>query len=435
MSSQLAPGAPHHSPRRSVLVHDNAASQPTRDRNDNEISHCILIVVPTLDAGAADAGAVALTRILAAAGHRPLVVSRPGRLVADVTAAGGEFIALNTATLNPATMLRRAATLIRLTRERRCIAIHALGRASAWSAVIAARLTGTPLVTSWYKGFREQNVFKRLYNRIMVSGDRVTAVSEQIAQLINDRYGTPWDRIAVVPAAIDLETFNPDHVRRDRVEALRRAWGVRRDTKVILVTGRILRRKGHHTVVQAARQLKERGVKNFLFVFVGEDRGHTHYTGELWDLVLATGTVDVIRMAAPVADMAAAYAAATVVVSAAIQPEGLQRAILEAQAMARPVIVSDLAAGTEVVLAEPSVPADRATGLRFPAGHDTALAAALIRLFAMPETARMAMGQRGRVWVCDHFNPETVAGQVLALYADVTDGRIAAPDTGLSAMN
>jgi glycosyltransferase involved in cell wall biosynthesis len=40
--------------------------------------------------------------------------------------------------------------------------------------------------------------------------------------------------------------------------------------------------------------------------------------------------------------MPAAYAAATVVVSAAVQPEGLQRAILEAQAMARPVVVSDL---------------------------------------------------------------------------------------------
>ena len=48
--------------------------------------------------------------------------------------------------------------------------------------------------------------------------------------------------------------------------------------------------------------------------------------------------------------MPAAYAAASVVVSAAVQPEGLQRAILEAQAMGRPVIVSDLGAGADVVL-------------------------------------------------------------------------------------
>jgi len=40
----------------------------------------VLIVVPSLDAGAADVGAVGLTRVLAAAGHRTIVASRAGRL-------------------------------------------------------------------------------------------------------------------------------------------------------------------------------------------------------------------------------------------------------------------------------------------------------------------------------------------------------------------
>ena len=213
-------------------------------------------------------------------------------------------------------------------------------------------------MTSWYKGFREQNFFKRQYNGIMARGDRVI-VSEQIAQLINDRYATPWEKIVVVPCSIDLKRFNPESVTRERVEAVRATWGVKRDTNVILITGRILRRKGHHVVVKAVKQLKEMGLKDFLCVLVGEDRGRTHYTGELWDLVLTTGTMDVIRMAAPVADMPAAYVAASVVVSAAVQPEGVQRAILEAQAMARPVIVSDLGGGTDVVLTAPAVPESR----------------------------------------------------------------------------
>jgi|GEM_PF-2855890 len=55
--------------------------------------------------------------------------------------------------------------------------------------------------------------------------------------------------------------------------------------------------------------------------------------GRAVDLVLTTGTTDLIRMAAPVPDMPAAYAPADVVVSAAVQPEGVQRALLEAQAM------------------------------------------------------------------------------------------------------
>jgi glycosyltransferase involved in cell wall biosynthesis len=194
---------------------------------------------------------------------------------------------------------------------------------------------------------------------------------------------------------------------------------VKPETKVILVAGRILRRKGHHVVVKAVRRLKDMGLKDFLFVFVGEDRGGTHYTGELWDQVLATGTMDVIRMAAPVSDMPAAYAAATVVVSGAVQAEGVQRALLEAQAMARPVVVSDLAAGPDVVLTAPAVPEGRVTGLRFASGDDAALASTLLRMFFLPEPARNAMGRRGRDWVLGHFDGDGVAAQTLRLYSEI----------------
>ena len=379
----------------------------------------VLVVVPTLDVGAADAGAVELVRILSSAGFRAIVVSRAGRLVTDITTAGGEFIPLDVSSNNPLLMLRNAIKLTRMVRDRRCRVIHAFGRAGAWSSFIAARLCGIPLVTSCYKGFREQNIFKHLYNSVMARGDRVIASSEQIAQLINDRYSTSWSKIAVVSCSIDLDRFDPDKVTRERIDAMRSAWGVKRDTKVILITGRILRRKGHHVVVKAVQRLKEMGLKDFLCVFVGEDRGRTRYTGELWDLVLSTGTMDVIRMAAPVADMPAAFAAASVIVSAAIQPEGVQRAILEGQAMGRPIIVSDLGAGADVVLTAPAVPESRIAGFRFQAGDDAALAAALLRLFSMPEPNRATIGRRGREWVLGHFNTAIVTEQTLRLYRDV----------------
>lgn len=394
----------------------------------------VLIVVPTLDGGAADAGAVELVRILQNSGHRAIVASRAGRLVADVTSAGAEFIALDTGTNNPMTILRNAAVLSRLARDRKCDAIHAFGRAGAWSAFIAAKLRGIPFVTSWYKGFQEQNAFKRMYNGVMARGARVIAVSDQIAQLINDRYGTPWEKIAVVPCSIDFDRFDPAHVTRARIDAIRSGWGVKPETKVILIAGRILRRKGHDVVVKAVRRLKDMGLKDFLFVFVGEDRGRTHYTGELWDLVLATGTMDVIRMAAPVSDMPAAYAAATVVVSGAIQPEGVQRALLEAQAMARPVVVSDLAAGPDVVLTAPAVPEGRVTGLRFASGDDAALASTLLRLFFLSEPARNAMGRRGRDWVLGHFDGDGVAAQTLRLYSEIA-GRPITPPCDPAAMS
>ena len=333
-----------------------------------------------------------------------------------------EFVRLDVESHNPIVMLRSAFALARLARERGCDLVHAHGRAAAWSAWLAARMAGVPLLTTWYKGFREQNLFKRLYNSVMVRGERVIAVSDQIAELIVERHHVAPGRIAIVPASIDADRFDPASVSAARLDAMRRAWGVTADTKVILVVGRMLRRKGHHVAVKAVHRLKQRGLKDFACIFVGEDQGRTRYTGELWDLISATGTADVVRSVGAVDDMPAAYAAATVVVSAAVQAEGLQRAILEAQAMARPVVVSDLAVGPEVVLAPPAVAEERMTGLRVPADDEAALATALIRLFSLSDSARSGIGARGRAWMKDHFDAASVARATLALYADISRG-------------
>src|SRR5579884_2217342 len=71
----------------------------------------VMIVTPALELGAADAGAVELTRLLHRAGKRVTVVSRAGRRVADVTRLGGRFVPLNVASPNPMLMLRNAAVL------------------------------------------------------------------------------------------------------------------------------------------------------------------------------------------------------------------------------------------------------------------------------------------------------------------------------------
>jgi len=383
----------------------------------------VLIAVPTIEAGAADEGAIELARILGANGHRTIVVSNGGRLEPMLTATGAALMRLDVASRNPVVILRNAFVLKRLIAQHRCTVVHALARAPAWSAFIAARMARVPFVTTWYNGFREQNAFKRFYNSVMARGDRVIAVTDQIADTIAARYRGTSGRIVVVPSHIDVDGFDPARVTPQRVAAVRSAWDVEADTRTILVIGRILRRKGHHVVVRAASRLKDMGLRDFTFVFVGEDHGQSSYSGELWDLVLATRTSDVIRIAGPPDDPPAAYSAAIAVVSPAIQLEGSQRSVLEAMAMARPVITSDLAAGPEIVLAPPAVAEDRMTGLSFRSEDEGELAAALIRLLSAPESTRLAIGRRGRERVIAHFAAEDAATRMLALYAELARSR------------
>ena len=94
----LDPGADHIEP-------------PSRPRPAGEVVAfsrplTALVVVPTLHAGAADAGAIDLVRILDRNGHRAIVVSNGGRLEGEIAAAGAEFVRLDVASFNPIVMLR-----------------------------------------------------------------------------------------------------------------------------------------------------------------------------------------------------------------------------------------------------------------------------------------------------------------------------------------
>ena len=378
----------------------------------------VLIAVPTVEVGEADEGAVELARILCANGHRAVVVSNGGRLEPSLAAGGTETIRLDMTSRSPPAIVYNAFALKRIIAQRRCAIVHALARAPAWSALIAARMAGVAFVTTWYNGYREQNIFKHFYNGVMTRGERVIAVSDQIAEAIATRYSGASGRIVVVPSRIDFAVFDPALVTPQRVSAVRSTWDIGADTRAIVVIGPILRRKGHHVAVRAAGRLKEMGLRNFSFVFIGEDPGRSSYAGELWDLVLATQTSDVIRIVGAPEDLLAAYTAATAVVCPAIQLEGSQRSVREAMAMERIVISSDLAVGPEAVLAPPGAGEDRML-VTFKSGDDGELAAALIRLLSAPESVRAAVGRRGRELAVAQFAGEQSAAQMLALYGEL----------------
>ena len=396
MSSLSAPEMPAVEDRPSVVARgDHPSPPPTKPRTQparDPIS--VLIVVPTLDVGAADVGALGLVRILSRAGHRAIVVSQAGRLVADVTAAGANSFALDVASNNPFRMLRSAIAL----------------NADRARAQLRCDPCARPL------GGLERLISPRgcAAFRFSPAGTRAFATRTS-SSILQRRHGArrPRHRGERADRAVDQRPLrhamgaHRGRAVEHRLRALRSGRGYARARRGdASCLGRQARHQGDpdrrpHRAPQGpscggegGEAAEGNGLKDFFCVFVGEDRGRTHYTGELWDLVLATGTMDVVRMAAPVADMPAAYAAAAVVVSAAVQPEGLQRAILEAQAMARPVVVSDLGAGPDVVLTPPAVPESRITGLRFHAGDDAALAATLLRLFP----CRSRPAAHGRTW-------------------------------------
>src|SRR5665809_20922 len=137
----------------------------------------ILQVVRRLGTGGREPAAVEITEALIRAGASALGGTEGGRMATAITRAGGEIVPLPVASKNPLTILANARRLAHLIEERNVDLVHARSRAPAWSALIAARSTGRPFVTTYHGAYSEKSDAKRLYNSVMARGDAVIANS------------------------------------------------------------------------------------------------------------------------------------------------------------------------------------------------------------------------------------------------------------------
>lgn len=370
----------------------------------------ILQIVPALDAGGVERTTIDIAQALSRDGYAPLVASAGGRLEPQLIAAGGELIRLPMASKAPHTILANAWRLRDIIRTRNVKLVHARSRAPAWSALLAARMTGVPFVTTYAGIYNASGAAKRFYNSVMVRADAVIANSQWTARHIGSEYRIKPSRLVVIHRGVDLSEFDPAGVAPDRIAASRKAWNAKEGETVILLPGRLTRWKGQTVFLDALAQMKRDGrLANVRAVIAGDAQGRGEYEAELRRRAGAGGLGDSIVFAGHIRDMPAAYLAADIVVSASTDPEAFGRVAAEAGAMAKSVIASDHGGARETVL-------DGVSGILTRPGDSAALAEVMARLIAAGPAARSNMGAKGRAHVAQNFTRVRMCADTLALY-------------------
>ena len=376
----------------------------------------VLQLVPALEQGGVERGALDIARAIVAAGGRALVASRGGRMESRLERAGGALIRLNVGAKAPLSVWRNGRALARIVREEGVDVIHARSRAPAWAGLQAAQATGTPFVTTYHGVHSEGFPGKRLYNSVMARGRPVIAVSEHVAQMIRDRHPFAAD-VRVIPRGTDLAAFDPDAVSSQRMGALAERWGLVEDARpVIALPGRLTRWKGQDVFIEAAGLLRAmRGAEDFLCLMIGGDE-HGDYAQGLQKTIDAAGLGNVARLAGSADDMPAALKLASCGVSASTAPEAFGRVAAETMAMRRPVIATDHGGARETV-------ADGETGWLVPPGDAGALAQAMQRALSLSAAEAAAMGAAGRARVARLFSLDGMQQAVLNVYREVAGPR------------
>lgn len=379
----------------------------------------ILQIIPELEAGGAERTALDIAEALVGVGARALVASEGGRLVSELQARGGLWIPFPAKTKNPLRMALNVGRLKKLLRDEQVDLIHARSRAPAWVALGAARALKLPFVTTYHGAYAGKSKLKILYNSVMARGDVVIANSYFTSQRILELHPFAAGRVRVVHRGTDIDTFAPSAVEPARVRKLRETWGVAPDERVVLLAARLTAWKGQKVLIEAAGQLVRAGLTGVRFILAGDPQGRTGYVRELDAAIAAAGVEGVVKRVGHCSDMPAALMTAAVVTVCSTDPEAFGRVAVEAQLFGKPLIVSDLGAVTETVLAPPETPDSARTGWKVPPGDAAALAAALTQTLNLRASELDQLAIRARRHVEANFSLAQMSRDTLGIYAEL----------------
>lgn len=274
--------------------------------------------------------------------------------------------------------------------------------------LLACLLTGVPCV-SHERGFSAAELSGRpLMRRLLAKYRRVICVSEAMRRNLIDR-GFDARQVITIHNGIDAEAYR-QRIRRTP-EQVRAEFGLKPGAPFVGLVGNIRRWKGQTLLIEALRTvLPER--PDFVCLLVGEvatdSNDDARYAMETRDMIARYGMEGKCALTGYRADIPDLMNAFDVVVNASILPDPFPRVILEAMAVGRPVIATDLGGAVESVV-------EGETGFLVPADGPAVLAARLLRLISEPALRlKMASAAAARAAVFD-------IGRTASLTQDVYD--------------
>jgi glycosyltransferase involved in cell wall biosynthesis len=387
---------------KTVALYQNLVAEKQKRRTQKGLT--VVQMLPELEGGGVERGTLEVGRYLADHGHRSLVISGGGRLVAQLEREGSTHIAWNVGSKSPE-CLRYILPLRRLLQKEKVDVLHLRSRMPAWIGYLAWKSLAEkdrPILVTTFHGFYSVNA----YSAIMTKGMEVIAVSESIRRHIQENYGKN-EGITLIFRGVEIDLFSPEKVDEERLQNLRRQWKIDDRRPLIMLPGRLTRLKGQDVFLKSLSLLEKH---DFQAVLVGDTGENPGFVGELSRLIDDYNLAGRVKMVGHCADMPAAYLLADIVISASSsEPEAFGRTTVEAMAMGKPVIATAHGGSLETVI-------DQQTGWLVRPSDPGDMARALHEALAKDQEQLAVFGEKGKLRVREHFTTEAMCKQTEALY-------------------
>jgi glycosyltransferase involved in cell wall biosynthesis len=312
----------------------------------------VLQILPELDCGGVERGTLEVAAELVRKGHRSIVVSGPGQMVPQLISEGSEHIDLPVGKKSLFSAIKLIPRLRQLFKEQQIDVIHARSRLPAWLAYLALKKLDSNSKPKFITTVHGPYTVNR-YSRIMVSGERIIAISNYIKNYILDNYsGIDERKIEVIHRGISKDKFPYGYKPENKwIENWNNKYPEFSNKFIITLPGRITRWKGHNDFIGIITKAINDGLNVHGLIAGGTDPGKDSYLKEIKELIDEKKMNDHITFLGQRNDMKEIMSISNIVLSLAKIPEAFGRTALEALCLGTPVIAYDHG-GAEEVLAE-----------------------------------------------------------------------------------
>lgn len=338
-----------------------------------------------------------LIKQLIAEGHEVVAIAPTDEYVSQIEALGARFLALNQLERkgsNPLREIKLCRELYKVFKQEQLDLVLLYTIKPNIYGALAAKWAGIPsicTVTGLGYTFLHDNMVsklaQRLYKYAFKRASWVAFQNRDDRQLFIDRGLVAQEKSLLIPGSgINTQIFAP-------VERQDKAAGFS-----FLFVGRLLKDKGVNELLEAARQLQQAQAEAQIWVVGAMDPDNPAcISAETLAQAQALGNLQYFGRSDKVKDF---IGRADVVVLPSYR-EGLPRVMLEALAMGKAVLTTEVAGCRETV-------EEGQNGFMVPAKDANALAKAMLKMYQLPKEQLEKMGAKGREMALERFDEQII---------------------------
>ncbi|RJQ49310.1 MAG: glycosyltransferase family 1 protein [Nitrospiraceae bacterium] len=327
-------------------------------------------------------------------GHHVIIACHKGSVLAEK--AKNEGIRVYELNMTKQSYLTAIPKLMNIIRKEHIDIVSTHSSVDSWAGGLAARLTGRKLIRFRHNLFVPGS--SPLTNFIYAIPDRIITVSAAVREVLAGRK-MKKEKMTVIPDAFDPSVFDTE------AADIRQELGVSPDMPVIGNTSTFSDVKGQEYLLQAFNIISEKYPCILLFagrlIEPSRSRYLSYVKESLRDRVILLGHRDDIPQVLKTIDIF-------------VYPswfEGLGTALLEAMAMQRPAVISDIPTFHEFI-------EDRVNGLFFKVKDPEDMAEKVIALM-QDNQLRQQLGSNARAAALERFTIDRMLDMTEAVYKEV----------------